>query len=108
MATFDDFVDAVKVGAKDLAKETFDGFQNEAENDAQAFIDKSKEDLERWVRALADGELTEQDFRDLLDAKKALAEIHALRQAGVAQTQLERFRTGLIDLAVDSAIDTFL
>lgn len=108
MASFDDFVEALKAGAKDLAKEIFDGFEDEAKDDAKAFLEKTKQDMQRWTKFLAQGELTEQDFSDLVQAKKALAEIHALRQKGVALTKLERFRTGLINLVIDTAFDVFL
>ncbi len=108
MSSFDDFLDAVKTGAKDLAKEIFDGYEIEAKDDAEAFLEKTKVDVKRWTTLLAEGKLTEQDFSDLIQAKKALAEIHALRQAGVALTKLERFRSGLINLVIDTAFDVFL
>lgn len=108
MASFDDFVEALKNGAKDLAKEIFDGFEDEASNDAKAFLEKTKEDMRRWTKLLAQGELTEQDFSDLVQAKKALAEIHTLRQTGVSLTKLERFRSGFINLLIDTAFDVFL
>jgi len=108
MPSFDDFAEALKSGAKNLAKELFDGLEEQAQQDTQAFIDHAEQDLQRWTKLLAMGEITRQDFSDLVAAKKALAEIHALTQAGVALTKLERFRTGLIDLVVDTACDVFL
>lgn len=108
MSDFDDFLKAVKEGSKELAREVFDGFEKEAAKDAKAFLDKSKTDLQRWTKLLAQSELNEQDFSDLVQAKKALAEIHALRQAGVALTKLERFRSGFINLIIDSAFKVFL
>ena len=108
MSSFDDFIEAVKSGAKDLAKDIFDGFEDQAKEDTEAFLEKSKADIKRWTKLLADGDLTEQDFSDLIQAKKALAEIHALRQKGVALTKIERFRSGLINLVIDKAFDVFL
>jgi hypothetical protein len=108
MGNFNDFIDAVKNGAKDLARKIFDDFEAEARSDTKVFLNKIMQDMERWTRLLADGELTESDFRDLVQAKKALAEIHALRQKGIAMTKIEQFRRGLIDLVIDSAIETFL
>ena len=108
MSKFDVFTEAVLTGAKDLAKETFDGFEDAAKDDAKAFIKKSKKDLQRWTKLLAKKKLTKQDFSDLMDAKMALAELHILRQEGVALARLERFRSGLINLVVDTAFDVFL
>jgi hypothetical protein len=108
MNQFDEFIEAIKTGAKDLAREIFDGFEDQAKDDANAFLAKAQADLQRWTKLLAQGDLTEQDFSDLIQAKKALAEIHALRQAGVALTKLERFRTRFINLVIDTAFNVFL
>jgi hypothetical protein len=108
MSKFDDFVNGVLDGAKGLAKDLFDGFENDAKSDAQAFVKKAKADLQRWTELLAAQQITERDFSDLVHAKKALAELHALTVAGVALTRLERFRSGLIDLVIDTAFTVFL
>jgi hypothetical protein len=74
MSKFDEFVDAVLNGAKDLAKQVFDGLEDNAKEDARAFLEKSEADLKRWTKLLAVKEITERDFADLVHAKKALAE----------------------------------
>lgn len=108
MSQFNDFTESVKEGAKELAREVFGDFEHEAKEDVEAFLERSKEDLQRWTKLLAHGELSQQEFRDLVEAKKSLAEIHLLTQQGVALTKLERFKNGLTDLVVDSAFDAFL
>jgi len=105
---FDDFVDALAEGAKDLAKDIFDGFEEQAKEDAKTFAQKAEADLRRWAKLLEEGKITKQDFGDLVEGKKALAEIHALTVAGISLTKLERFRSGLIDLVVDTAFKIFL
>lgn len=108
MSKFDDFTNGVLEGAKDLAKDAFDGFQTQATEDTKAFLKKAEADLQRWTKLLAQKKLTKQDFEDLVKAKNALAEIHALTEAGIAFARLERFRTGLIDLVIDTAFTVFL
>lgn len=108
MAKFDDFLAGIKDGSKVLAKEVFAGFEAQAREDASAFLEKAQDDLRRWTLLLAEGSLTEQDFSDLVQAKKALAEMHALRQTGVALTKVERFRSGFITLVIDTAFNVFL
>lgn len=108
MSKFDDFIDAVLNGARELAKASFKDLVNEATEDTKAFLEKSKADIQRWTELLAEGKLTQQEFADLIQAKKAVAEIHALTQAGVGLASLERFRTGLIDLVIDTAFKIFL
>jgi len=108
MSKFDEFVDAVIGGSKDLAKQIFNGFEENAKADTSVFLAKAEDDLRRWTKLLVAKDLTEQDFADLVRAKKALAEIHSLTQAGIALTNLERFRAGLINLVIDKAFDVFL
>ena len=105
---FDDFVNAVAEGAEGLAKDIFDGFEEQAKEDATAFAEKAEADLRRWAKLLEDRKITKQDFRDLVEGKEALAEIHALTVAGISLTKLERFRSGLINLVVDTAFKIFL
>ena len=108
MSKFDEFFDAVLEGAKDLAKEILQGFITEAGEDTKAFLEKTRADLERWTGLLADKKLTEQDFSDLVLAKKALAQMHALTQTGLFLTKIERFRSSLINLIIDKAFDVFI
>ena len=104
MGKLDDFADAVLAGAKDLAKNILAGFEDQAGADAKAFLDKMRNDLQKWAKLRAEKKITDQDFIDFVQGKEALAEIHALTQAGIAATKLERFRTELIKLVVDKAL----
>lgn len=70
MAKFEQFIDTLKEGTIALAKENFDGFDDEVKRDVDAFIAESKEDLERWTVLLATGDINAQDFRDLVEAKR--------------------------------------
>lgn len=108
MADFDDFRAAVADGARRLGRDMLDGLEAEARADAEAFLARTESDLRRWTKLLAAGELSKQDFADLVGAKKALAEIHALGRAGIAHARLERFRARLVELVIDAAFDTFV
>ncbi len=105
MSKFDDFIAALEDGVRRLAKDRLKGFETQALSDTRAFIAKSKKDLERWTALLAEGKLSEQDFCDLVQAKKDLAELHALTDAGLALIKLDRFRTGLINLIIETAAE---
>ncbi len=108
MSKFEDFVAAVKEGAQGLAENLIKEFKDSAVDDTRAFLKKAEADLKRWTKLLAAKKINEQDFSDLVQAKKALAEMHALTEAGVGQIKLERFRSGLIDLVIDTAFKVFL
>jgi hypothetical protein len=108
MGEFDHFTAAVLSGSKEIAKETLKDFETITADDTTAFLKKSKVDLERWTRLLALGAITEQDFGDLVRGKGAVFELRLLGQQGVALATLERLRSRLITLVIDTAFDVFL
>ena len=108
MATFDDYEKELGKGVRKLAQKLVDGFEEEALSDMNTFIGKSRKDLKRWTGMLEAGEITGEDFRDLLEAQKALASLHELTLVGIGHTKLERFRTDLTQLLVDTAMKVYL
>ena len=108
MDSFDTFIDSIKSGARDLAKETLTEFQKQAGDDANAFLKNSRSDLQRWSNLLSNKDISKEDFNDLVNAKKALAEMSALRESGITLIKIDNFRKGIIKLVVDTAFDTFL
>lgn len=107
MADFDDFLENLKKGLEELAKKNWREFRDAAEKDGKAFVEKTKEDLRRWTKLLAQGDLSKDDFEFLVAGKKDLAEMEALKQAGLTLVRLERFQNALISLVIDTAFETF-
>ena len=66
MSKFDEFVNAVLNGARDLAVVVFNGLEDSAKDDAKAFLEKFEADLKRWTKLLAVEEITERAFADLV------------------------------------------
>lgn len=108
MAKFDDFKDALEDGIEDLAKETVKDFADEALNDGKAFLRETEDDLKRWTKLLASGDLSQDDFKWLVQSKKDVAQMVALTQKGLALTKIDNFRQGMLDLVVDTATNVFL
>jgi hypothetical protein len=108
MSAFGDFENGVFSGVKTLAQDTFQGFVTQAENDAQSFMAQARVDLEQWTSQLASGDLSKDDFADLVSGEKDLATLDALTQEGLALIAIQRFRDGLINLVVQSAFKAFL
>ena len=108
MADFNDFLESLKKGLEEIIKKNWEEFKDAAEKDGKAFLDKTKEDMKRWTKLLAQGDLTKDDFEFLVAGKKDLAELEALKQAGLTLVRLERFQNALTSLVIDTAFDTFL
>lgn len=108
MSDFDVFVDAVEDGVKELAKKSLKGFKEETVSDTKEFLAAAKKDLQRWTKLLARGDLSQDDFEWLVLGRKEVAELHALKQSGLAMVRLDRFKNGLLNLVIDTAFDVFL
>lgn len=108
MANFQDYADALKGGLQSLVSETLKTYSQQATADAQAFLDTQKASLDTWTQQLASGALSREDFSDLLQGVKDLAELVALKQAGLAAAKLDQFRTSLVNLLIDTAFKIFL
>ena len=55
-------------GAKGLAKDIFNGFEDQANEDALAFARKTENDLKRWTEQLALKQIDREEFGDFIKA----------------------------------------
>jgi len=108
MPTFNDFVTTVKNDLLDFTKENLEEYKDEILKDGNAFVEKTKEDLQRWTEGLASGALSQADFEFLLKGKKDLAQMEALKQLGLSKIRITKITNGIIDVVVGSAVKTFL
>lgn len=100
-----DFLNGVRGGFAELAGNTVGDFAAQAQSDVTAFLTASRDNLERWMQALAEDRISHGDFEFLVLGQRDLAALHALTALGLATATLERFRTGLISLVLSSAFN---
>ena len=108
MPTFNDFLSTFKNDLVSFAKENLEEYKDELLKDGNAFVKKTKTDLERWTEGLTSGALSEADFEFLLKGKKDLAEMEALKQLGLSKIRINKITEGVIGVVVGSAFKTFL
>jgi len=108
MATFDGFLSELKKEIAAYAEASWKKYKNAATSDGNAYVVALEADLETWANELAAGELSQEDFVWLVEGKKDLAELEALKQAGLTEARLQEFVNGLTDLVVNTAVKVFL
>ncbi len=108
MVDFNDFLQTLESGIKDLALKNWKEVEDAAVADGRAFLEKTKANLERWTKLLGTGALTKDDFEWLVAGQKDLAQMQALEKAGLTQVRAERFQNSLVSLVVDTAFKTFI
>ena len=108
MSDFNEFLKVLKDNTEDIARNSWKEYRKAAMKDGGSFIRKTKADLERWTMLLAEGKLTQDDFAWLVQGKRDLAVLEAMKQEGLSQVQLNRFRNALMDVVVNTAVGVFL
>ena len=97
---FGHILDDVLGQSKELGKTLFKQFAAQASDDARDFLQKSRESLERAALLLADGKIDPDDFEDLVRGKRDLAQMHALKQSGLAKAAIDTFTNGVLNIFI--------
>jgi len=105
---FGEIFEEIKTKTVELAKITVKEYAEEAKQDAMAFLETSKEKLERWTRLLANGDLSTDEFEYLVNSQQSLAQMKVLTQSGLAQIRADQFKQGLLNLVVDVVFNKVL
>jgi hypothetical protein len=90
--------------SKALAVTLFAGLSGQALSDAQTFLQSSKDGIARATALYAAQEIDQDDFEDLILGKRDLAEMHALKQAGLASATIDTFVNGVLQILVQAAL----
>ena len=108
MSDFKEFLSTLADRVGELAVGSLKDFKDAAMKDGKAFLEKARVDLERWTALLEGGQLTPEEFEFLVKGKKDLAELAALKQAGLAKARMDKFRNSLVELVIGTAVEKFL
>lgn len=79
-----------------LLGDKYKEFKPEIQKDITAFLDSSKEKLERWSLLLASSSITEEEFSWLLKSQQDLIALKALQGAGLSKIKLNNIKNAII------------
>lgn len=74
-------------------------------SDSTSFLNQTKDDLQKWATQFEQGEIDADDLEWLLDMKKDVAEMQALKHKGIAKIRLEQLQNQMLSI-VTSAISS--
>lgn len=108
MADFDKVFNDIKnqVGAE--AQTDLKQFSDQGKQDAQTFLDQSRDRLEKWMQLLADKQIDEDEFGWLVESQKAVAQMAALQKANAGNMQIEQFRDAVFQIIVKTAVPAII
>lgn len=104
---FQQYFKALESGVADVAKQTAGEYVSQAKTDGQNVLNLMKANLERWTQEIANGEMSLDDLKFLVQSQKELDEMNALKEAGLAAVEIDKFKNGLISMTIDT-ITSFL
>src|SRR6187455_2178062 len=103
MPEFNEFASTALASIQKLVTTEFQDHSAEALSDARDFLERSRRDLARWLQLESEGQLTPADLAWLIQGKKDVARLLALKRAGVAMSRLDRFQGALVSIAIETA-----
>lgn len=101
---FKDLLKELKGNLLSLMGAKFDDLKDESKKDVQDFLKASKEKLERWTTLLAEGNLTLDDYKWLVESQKDLVVLEGLYAAGVSKIKLGHLKNSILDTVISTAI----
>jgi hypothetical protein len=79
-----------------LLGDKYKEFKPEIQKDITAFLESSKEKLERWSLLLASSSITEEEFSWLLKSQQDLIALKALQGAGLSKIKMNNIKNAII------------
>ena len=104
MVNIDNILKSIEEQSRSLAEKLFKQYTQEALADVRDFLRKSTANLERWVQELGRREIDKGEFKSLVQGQLDVAEMRALKQAGLAQVKVDIFSNGVLDIVVSAAL----
>jgi len=95
---FEDIFNSLKQGVTGLVQTTVTGYATQAEADGQGLLSQMKANLQTWTTQLLNNEITQAEFTENLDDEKAVCQMAALTQLGIAEATLDNFKSGIFSL----------
>jgi len=104
MSDIDGIIKSIVDQSKALAEKLFKQYTRQALRDVKDFLQKSEANLARWRWEVAQEEIDAVEFRSLVKGQIDVAEMCALKRAGLAQVQIDTFTNGVLDIVVGAAL----
>ncbi len=108
MSKFDDYLDEVLGDARILLDGTLKKGKKEAQAILESHVENSKERLQRWTKLLASGDITQFEFKLLLNNQITLGRMRLRTVKVIGKKAALEFRDKLRVLFIDKAFEVFL
>lgn len=92
----DQLLEELKNKLKTIITKSYKDIKPELEKDLNAFLETSKEKLERWMLLFSTSALTEEDLEWLLKSQLDLVKLQALQTTGISKIRLNNLKNNIV------------
>lgn len=100
---FNDFFKSIKTEIRNLAQQRLKESFAEAQTDGETALDSMKQNIHKWSLQLINKEISLDDFNFQMLTMKDSMEMLALKEAGLKEIELDKFKNDIIGIVVDKA-----
>jgi hypothetical protein len=100
----DKLLNEIKQQSLELLVNKYKEFKPELQQDITAFLESSKQKLERWALLVIDGSITKEELEWLLKSQQDLITLQALQTAGLSKIKLNTIKNGIIKTVFQTII----
>lgn len=105
---FEELLEQIKAELLGILKESYSEYRAESKADIEAFLESSKDKLERWTKLLIAKDLTVKDYKWLLKSQKDILVLTALYKAGISKRRLGHLKNKIIKSIVETVVKLVL
>jgi hypothetical protein len=98
---FEDIFKSIETEVINLAKNTLDDSFKEAKADGLQALNSVKANLNKWSLEVANKQITLDEFKFLLQGQKEEMEMEALKEAGLKEIELDKFKNGIVGIVIN-------
>jgi len=98
MSDFESFLQSLKKAIAGVVGSEWKDHAKAVSSVYESFVEKSKSDLKRWLELRAQGLITQNELKSLLNGKKDLFELELERRKEALKIGLNKLWTRLIDV----------
>jgi hypothetical protein len=92
----DKLLEELKSRLKTIITNNYKDIKPELEKDLNAFLETSKEKLERWILLFSTSALTEEELEWLLKSQLDLVALQALQTTGISKIRLNTLKNNIV------------
>lgn len=99
---FESIYKDVKDAAINIAVSAYKKYKDAATADVTDYLKKAKDKIKEYTLQLSNSKVSKEEFEFNIAGLKELCEMKALKQCGIAQIELDKLKTNLVNSVVNT------